>query len=253
MSEEVPHLQDRNININMDKNTSQSPHLRKYNLFSWTPDPTKSFDENYMDIVMFLTRSAQFRQGSMGCIIVKPHAHTMHDHQNINIDSEHINENGINDDLFNHVQFYDSILAASTNQSLFNPKDSDIHAEIATLGECLRQGNSTKGCTVYITMPPCKRCFGALVSAGIGRIVSNQKYHKSIQDSAKVRNIELVSMSREFSDDQRDRINEIIKSATGGNNDHATKISEGRKRRKEEKKRRRVDKQGEEREHFITT
>jgi tRNA(Arg) A34 adenosine deaminase TadA len=222
MSEQVPSLHEHN-------SPSPSPHLKRYNLFSWNPDPCRSLDENYMDVVMFLTRSAQYRQGSMGCIIVKPRtpSHNLRD------------EDGQRS--FNRAEFYNAIIAASTNQSLFNPMDSDIHAEIATLGECLQRGNSTKGCTVYITMPPCKRCFGALVAAGIRTIVSNREYAKTIQEGAKARNIELVSMSSVFSDDQKDRINKLIQSQSGGNSDDAFKVSEERARRKEERKRRKED------------
>jgi Cytosine/adenosine deaminases len=135
---------------------------------------------------MILTRSVNFRQGSMGCVIVKPTV---------------TSEITINDD-----DFFDAIIGASTNQSLFHENDSDVHAEIATLGKCLQNGNSTRKCTIYITMPPCKRCFGALCMAGISRIVTGRQYSKDIMDVATERGMDLVTMGHDFVNQQKDRI-----------------------------------------------
>mmetsp|Transcript_28448 Transcript_28448/g.42198 ORF Transcript_28448/g.42198 Transcript_28448/m.42198 type:complete len:254 (+) Transcript_28448:57-818(+) len=197
-----------------DSQCSPSPHLKPYHLCSWQPDESRSFDENYMDIVMILTRSVQFRQGSMGCIVV----------------------NAPNPPPKDYSKFFNGIIGANTNQALFKPNDSDIHAEIATLGSCLQNGISTKDSTVYITMPPCKRCFGALCAAGIKRIVSNKEYAKAISDGAKSRNIELVTMSREFFNQQKDRISELIKS-----DGKECNVTGERERRKEEKRKRKED------------
>jgi hypothetical protein len=39
-------------------------------IYSWQPDESRSLDEKHMNIVMKFTRSVQFRQGSMGGIVV---------------------------------------------------------------------------------------------------------------------------------------------------------------------------------------
>ena len=273
---------------------SQSPPdtLKDYNLHAWEPDPCRSDDENYMDIVMFITRSSHLRQGSMGCIIVNPNLNL---HANTNINTNTITSANTNTNT-DHVHayadtFYNAIMAASTNQPLFQPNDSDIHAEIATLGKCNQlqlqnehqcmiatdngngngtgatcrtgTGTGTRGCTIYITMPPCKRCFGAIVASGIARIVSGsgRGYTDPIQDCALSRGIELVSMTREFLEEQKDRISALINSGQGRGNgngngnginkgdgdgeeagarvDEVTKkVVEERKRRKDAKKRR---------------
>lgn len=168
--------------------TCSSPYLQPYkHTHEWRPDPSLSLDENYMDIVMILTRSVNFRQGSMGCVIVKSTDTT-------------------SEMIINHNEFFDKIIGASTNQSLFHANDSDVHAEIATLGICLQNGNSTRGCTIYITMPPCKRCFGALCVAGISRIVTGREYTQDMVDVARERGIDLVSMGHDFVKQQKDRI-----------------------------------------------
>mmetsp|Transcript_3289 Transcript_3289/g.4793 ORF Transcript_3289/g.4793 Transcript_3289/m.4793 type:complete len:94 (+) Transcript_3289:882-1163(+) len=68
------------------------------------------------------------------------------------------------------------VIAASTNQSLFTPNSSDIHAEVAALGQACQNGKMTMGCTAYITMPPCKKCFMSLYASGITRIVSRKAF-----------------------------------------------------------------------------
>mmetsp|Transcript_4444 Transcript_4444/g.8547 ORF Transcript_4444/g.8547 Transcript_4444/m.8547 type:complete len:248 (+) Transcript_4444:50-793(+) len=193
-----------------------SPHLQPYKLtYKWRPDPSLSLDENYMDIVMLLTRSVNFRQGSMGCIIVK---------------STVIAESRTSDN-----DFFDTIIAASTNQSLFHENDSDVHAEIATLGCCLQNGNTTIGCTIYITMPPCKRCFGALCVAGISRIVTSREYTQDMINVARERGIDLVTMGHNFVKQQKDRIG-IFLSSIQFDTDDVGSVQHKRLLRKEDRR-----------------
>jgi len=199
-----------------NSNCCSSPHLQPYKLtYKWRPDPSLSLDENYMDIVMLLTRSANFRQGSMGCVIVK---------------STVMSESRTSDNIF-----FEAIIAASTNQSLFQENDSDVHAEIATLGSCLRNGNSTRGCTIYITMPPCKRCFGALCMAGISRIVTGREYTEDIVNVARERGIDLVTMGHDFVKQQKDRIG-IFLSSRHCDADDVCSVEHRRLLRKEERR-----------------
>jgi dCMP deaminase len=164
--------------------------LKPFNLHGWTRNIDLSNDENYMDIVLLITRSSHKKGGSMGCIIVNDPC-------------------GKSDE-----EFYNSIMAASTNKSLYKENDSDIHAEVSTIGQCAEQGLSTRNGTIYITMPPCKKCFGAIVSAGIKRVVSNKKYQDQIQNSAKRHGIELVSMDH-LLEGQKMRLNDLINVSNG--------------------------------------
>lgn len=197
------------------ESSNRPSYFQPYRLMSrWKPDRSLSHDENYMDIVMILTRSVNFRQGSMGCIIVKPLPDT-------------------NTTSCDESSFFGAIIGASTNQSLFHANDSDIHAEIATLGVCLQHGNSTRGCTIYITMPPCKRCFGALCAAGIHRIVTSKEYAQSIRDAAAERGIELVTMDRHFVHEQRERIGTFISIHSDLIEDHSRRRRPAEQRRPE--------------------
>ena len=205
----------------------------------------------------------------------KTHEH--HNDKDDNNDYQTKNDNNIKNPEQKRIQLYNQleqrIIAASTNESFYNINESDIHAEIVALGQCNQNIHTsmdktktkntistTKGCTAYITMPPCKRCFSALVKAGIGRIVTPRHYETYsdiITNVAKREDVDLVGLSsfdNMFIKKQQLRIQELIAlssssmssiSSLDGNNtliqvtptgmmiDENIKIA--RKRRKEEK------------------
>jgi tRNA(Arg) A34 adenosine deaminase TadA len=256
--------------------TLNSEHLKKFNLYNWKPNLTLSDDVNYMDLVLLITRNSILKQGSMGCIIVNPNLSTKvssmeKEDDNVDNNNNKSNDNDDNNDnndddndderplkkmkhqnnessisaLFKSLD--ECIIAATTNESFYNKNDSDIHAEIAALGQCNQDpspNSCTKNCTAYITMPPCKRCFGALVKAGITRIVTRVNYAEQIVNVANRENIELVNLSScdaMFMKNQNLRIKAIVDEALRSSNsavelkfDHES-IRLARTRRKEEK------------------
>lgn len=129
--------------------------LEPFELYGWVPDPSLTEDDNLMDLLLLVTRTSTLKQGSMACILVRPKAADNDD-----------DDNDDDDDLLSRIQ------SIANNQELYKADSSDIHAEIAAIGLAARHGRSTNQCTAYITMPPCKKCFAALYSAGICRVVS---------------------------------------------------------------------------------
>lgn len=121
--------------------------LEPFETFGWKPVKSLSDDENMLDLLLIVTRSSKLKQGSMACLLVRPKR---------------------NDDesLLSRIQ------SVANNQELYKRRSSDIHAEVAAIGDAARYGRPTHQCTAYITMPPCRNCFAALYSAGISRIVS---------------------------------------------------------------------------------
>lgn len=113
----------------------------------WSPRAEASGDENGLDLALLLARNSRCRNGSMGCAIASEQGEII---------SGHVN----------------GPLWGSLNAK--NPS-SDVHAEVNAVGHCARRGMVTQGATVYITMPPCKRCFTVLVAAGIKRIVTRKE------------------------------------------------------------------------------
>ena len=51
-----------------------------------------------------------------------------------------------------------------------------LHAEQNVLTFCNREGLKTDGCTLYVTMAPCKTCSKLIVSAGIKEVFYDEAY-----------------------------------------------------------------------------
>jgi deoxycytidylate deaminase len=85
---------------------------------------------------------------------------------------------------------------------LFIENQSDIHAEVAVIGAACKRGLSTEKMTAYVTMPPCKRCFGLLVAASLKRIVARHDPPQLLKDVAIKHNISFVPMSNHTPEQQ---------------------------------------------------
>ena len=209
MSSKRPNLP--RLKVEADANKSTTPHhagagpLSRFEMNGYRPSPILSEDENYMDIVMIITRSSLLRQGSMGCILVQPAS----DADEASTDDESGCSNN---------QFFGRIISAAINTSLFKPDSSDVHAEINAIGQVAKRTRSsssalsvtTKGATAYITMPPCTRCFGALYACGIKRVVSRRGYPDVITKAASNVGIELYSFTQREFDDQKVRMDDFF-------------------------------------------
>jgi tRNA(Arg) A34 adenosine deaminase TadA len=162
--------------------------LEPFNTFGWKPDSTLSEDENFMDLTLLVTRSSRLKQGSMACILVRT------------------NEEN---ELGEYSTIVDRIVSVATNQALYKENESDIHAEIAAIGQAARIATRpTADCTAYITMPPCRRCFAALLCAGVRRIVS--RHVSPLAELAAKHGIEMLCI--DDLDEHKVRVNAIVHS-----------------------------------------
>lgn len=161
--------------------------LERYKTYDWKPDPTISVDENYMDLTLLVTRSSKLKHGSMACIL----ARSIDDVEPIERNVSH---------------YIDGMISVSTNMALYKENESDIHAEIAAIGLAAKEGYSTHNCTAYITMPPCRKCFAALLCAGVQRIVS--RHDSPLFELAATHNIEMITL--QDWDGHRHRTNAIV-------------------------------------------
>ena len=57
-----------------------------------------------------------------------------------------------------------------------NTNEFVLHAEQNLLTFCNREGLKTEGCTLYVTMAPCKTCSKLIASAGIKEVFYNEEY-----------------------------------------------------------------------------
>merc|ERR1712150_139875 len=77
-------------------------------------------------------------------------------------------------------------------------------------GQACRSKQSTENCTAYITIPPCKRCFAALVTFGIKRIITRKQSPKLIRDTAARHGIQVENFSWEMNRRHMERINQLV-------------------------------------------
>ncbi len=238
--------------LNSDDSQPRSP-AHKFELYGWKPDPQLTRDELYLDIVFLITRSVQGdgKQGHMGALIVRPdeHDNTLLMNSNskdigsletcIECMKESLKDNNNEKDIstFDESRFFHNILGAGTNTPLFDNHEctSDIHAEINALGEACKSRLSTQDCTAYITIPPCKRCFAALVTFGIRRIVTRQPSPPIIRQTCQKRGIEVKHLTHQEKRKQMERINELVN--PGRSDKELMEIAEDVKQKRQEKKR----------------
>lgn len=55
-------------------------------------------------------------------------------------------------------------------------KSRTVHAEANIISFCAKEGVSTKGCTIYVTLSPCEKCAEIMVQAGISRVLYLEEY-----------------------------------------------------------------------------
>jgi dCMP deaminase len=87
-----------------------------------------------------------------------------------------------------------------------------MHCEQNAIFACAKNGNSCKGCTVYVTGRPCVNCFQSMHQAGISRVVYHkdhsiymvdtpkQKFHYDVLESLSSMEIYGVTYDESFMD-----------------------------------------------------
>jgi deoxycytidylate deaminase len=194
------------------------------------------------------SQQQQQPQGHMGALIVRPTSTSQlstYDKTSAGC-SDRIMMSDKNNEKY-ESRIWDNILGAATNTPLFISDDddndcdndrhgtttsqrktnnkknnkspanaSDIHAEISALGQACKSSQSTEGCTAYITIHPCKRCFGALVAFGITTIVTRQSernWSSVTLRTAQSRGIVVRTLSYDEQRRQMERINMLVNGA----------------------------------------
>ena len=66
----------------------------------------------------------------------------------------------------------DAVIAAAHNRRELD-RDPTAHAEVVAIRQAARAlgGRRLTGCTLYVTLEPCPMCAGAIVMAGLSRVV----------------------------------------------------------------------------------
>lgn len=232
----------------MSSSGSAKASFGQYEMHGFQTDPTLSDDENLMTMCMLVTRNSICTQGHMGCILLgktSDHSSMRKGARGNDEAASATNSAPQQEGPLLHQRRH--VIGVATNKPLYSELDSDVHAEIGAIGDAARHGNCTEGCTAYITMPPCKNCFGALISAGCKRIVSPRSASAVVEVAAKARGVEMVTIEPKVIDRIKDRIHALINEAGGDDGVEKRKadIAAKRKARKEvsklkKEKRRRI-------------
>ena len=61
-----------------------------------------------------------------------------------------------------------------------------VHAEANAVATACLHGVSFRGCTIYVTAPPCSQCAGLLIQAGIARVVWSGTLRDDWRESVEV-------------------------------------------------------------------
>ena len=214
---------------------------RRYQMHGYRPRqetdaPAITDDEQYLTLCLLVTRNSVCTQGHMGCLLVRGASlEDRAEQQDKSCNEGRTLESERDDPNQYEENIHRRIIGAATNRPLYSKRDSDVHAEIGAIGDAARRGHSTEGCTAYIAMPPCKNCFGALVSAGCRRVVAPRQPNKTVATAAVAEGVEMVTIDAEISDRIRGRIDALIH-AGDGNGDaekRQEEIAAKRKARKE--------------------
>ncbi|GMI54065.1 hypothetical protein TeGR_g14846 [Tetraparma gracilis] len=250
--------------------------LSTFDTFDWAPLPTLSVDENFLDLALMVCRKSCCVQGFMGCLLVDPKgdveptalsvapttaapaAPATTTTSSSSSSSTTTTTTPTTPTPLPLSWYESSVLAASINTPFYKALTSDIHAEINAISACARAGIKTVGATAYISMPPCKDCFQALVQAGVKRVVSRKRACDTVERVAGELSVELVEVAdTEGPDGNVERRLRVVRDS--GRDKSRDQIEADRKKRKlykqqqsEEKKKRRgereaADKLGQER------
>mmetsp|Transcript_23187 Transcript_23187/g.48978 ORF Transcript_23187/g.48978 Transcript_23187/m.48978 type:complete len:114 (-) Transcript_23187:1027-1368(-) len=106
---------------------------------------------------------------------------------------------------------------------------------------------TAQGATAYITMPPCKKCFGALHASGITRIVSRRQPSRVLLETSVKVGLEMTCLTDDEIAEQKARLEKLFAlsrptSAASGENCSVYSANDVLKRRKQRKAERRSKK-----------
>lgn len=115
----------------------------------------------YMDVAIRAAENSICRRAKVGCAIVK----------NNNILA--IGWNGT------VSGFWTNLCEFQNDDGSLETLPWVVHAEGNALAKCAKLGIATEGADIYITIPPCAKCGGLLVQAGIRRVFYQDEYTSS--------------------------------------------------------------------------
>ena len=133
-----------------------------------TGDKENRYHRLYIDIAKRISEMSYAKRSKVGCVIVK-------DGRIISM-----GWNGMPtgwDNKCEHLVLWDNHVQLS--HPILVTNDEVLHAESNAIAKLARDGQSSLGCTVYVTLAPCLQCAKLIHQSGINQLVYTEDYRDS--------------------------------------------------------------------------
>lgn len=126
-----------------------------------TKERIKEYDNTYMEMAEIFSKLSQAKRAQVGCLIVSKNGQILSQGYNgmphgIENECEYIGEDGIE-----------------------YTKPELMHAETNAILKCAKDGVSTNGAKIYVTLSPCLECAKVIIQAGISEVYYKELYRKT--------------------------------------------------------------------------
>lgn len=128
----------------------------------------RNWDETFLEIATLYAEHSSCAKYKVGAILVKDKRIISTGYNGVPSGATHC------DQLFKNIDFKkDKVM--SEKHHLWSLQN-EIHAEVNCILFAARNGVSTEGTTIYVTLQPCIGCAKNIVSAGIKKVVFRKAY-----------------------------------------------------------------------------
>ena len=86
---------------------------------------------------------------------------------------EYCSEYGL---IFESIKKEDKKYKLKYRRPKIRTKNSVVHAEANAIAYAAKEGISTKGCSLYVTLSPCINCANLIIQAGIKEVIYTESY-----------------------------------------------------------------------------
>lgn len=131
-----------------------------------TPNPKR--DQYWMDVAQLTAKQSHGIRAKVGSVLVTENGASV------------VGCNGLPKQLGNDLEYRVCDPAGEYEDSdgkyKLVTRNEVTHAELNTVLKCAKEGISTVGSTIYVTLSPCSACATMLVAAGVKRVVYLNEY-----------------------------------------------------------------------------
>ena len=131
-------------------------------------NPNPKRDQYWMDVAKLTAKQSHGIRAKVGAVLVTENGASV------------VGCNGLPKQLGNDLEYrlYEPTGEYEDSDGKYTlvTRNEVTHAELNTVLKCAKEGISTVGSTVYVTLSPCTSCATMLVAAGVKRVVYLNEY-----------------------------------------------------------------------------